>query len=953
MYPGITSGQYNSLFDPAEQWKIDRQDNLVEDNTLPSGCYHAEYNIPGSGTTYFHKYDPQFAFYPEEIEFAKQWFAANPGSDTDVPIDSSGNDMPLTRADFRNNNYKTHHVRPYTDSKCKRTVYTAKNDCDIIIPFNYGSCSDGYGGSVDSSRYSLNVLTNPGQAGNWLSAFNPNGGIQRLLSNPYYNVIKFDDDALIHLAREYNIAPYFLQNKIYNELEKYQKLFDPSYDILNVTHITANFGITSSPDFSTLTPQQQAAVLIDPLGDFGGTNIDTDDKARSSCTDCASFFKKDTKIQLPGGFINDLTSPSGANYYAYGLVLEKIKQCSIDYGMTADSDGPLYCGCAASRAGGLSNLGQCPGCRDQVNLYCQKQKQTIKQLKYYVVIIRKPKISGQNSCIMIYDLAEQQIVYGGNLNNDDYGSVFCRGGDLICPLDCDIPTKIKEVVWLGDLTTNSVLGAGNCTDTLTANYSLRNIDKTYTGFDDYVYTSITDNTFFKLNNLNNPAGVQNSRLQDFSNIATKIFCRTSTTDYLAARCSICTADNCYSDIIPKLIEFIGQGCSINGFECGGTPSIQNAGITFINGVDDNARSFVTTNSGNPVYWLIESYYNSSYPGLTITSPVGITGIIRYKDTNYLDSCDAYYNNGSNGYYTLDSRFYKEHNISYMFVSSGKIKLSKNLQANGLTASLIIPDDYDGIDWHKDDESWPGAGGFLYNGSNVDTCGGYIYDLPKLNVNGYRPTITVEDLTATKNTTGTKIRIKFKPSGLYFRNDVDFNDTISKNDLNIKILKLNSSNIIDATNYYTGVRLVDISTHDAEYDASYTGYVYFDVQQNITDFISNVTTGNLYLLFNVNNSSTYINWTDKGLRSTIYDKNYKKFSQESDEALDGLRLTFDSSWANDSSYLGDFDLKQIKQVLTGGSFLTVPPITTKKYINGICINIDCTNIGSVCDSLEGC
>jgi len=959
----------------------DRGDSIFEGNTLPDGCFHVEYNAPGEGTTYFHKYDPQEAFYPDEFALVNDWYSAG---NTDRYTDSDGNDIPLDYADWLSGNYKLHHTRLYTDDRCKRCLYVNSKpsilDCDARAPFDYAYC-------VDEQDVRAQVKTNmyPGQNGNWLTAFNAAGGILRLLGNPYYNTVKFDDDALTYVAKTYNLDPFFLQQRINRELRKYGKLFDPSHIYGTVTHITANYGITSSDGFDALDSTTKQRLLVDPLEDIGGSAIDVDDKARDSCMDCSKFFNIN-RIQVPSLAITDI-SALGADYYAYGLVIEKLKQCSVHYeGTTADSDAVLYCGCNAGPdpdGDGIDAV--CPdGCDSDSNKYCKEKNLITRQLKYYAVIIRKPK-NADPSCVLVYDIGNQEVVYGGDLNSGNFGSVFCRGGDVICPLDCNTPIKIRELVWLGDLTLNSLDMVGQdprpetrqCEDSVKVRYTLNPIDKTFTGFDPYRYVSITDPSFFRIDNLNRPTtfgsinATISARLAHFATVTSNIFCKSGTTDYLNSRCSICANDSCYSDVIPKLIEFIGPGCSVEGFFCGATASVNNKGLTFVDGPNDRAKSFVQI-TGDPVYWLIESKYNSNISGLTIGPPAGTTSITGIG-APFRDTCNTGTSPTRTFYTGLDTRFYQEHNISYLYTTkingATGIRLSKNIESNGLTACFVIPRDTDGKDWWYLQNSGYTSG--IRYCSNASTCSGYVFTPPKLNVNGYRPSILINNLSVTETGTG-DIVVRFRPTGAFFRSTLSTLDNIDYNDLNVKVIKLNGNTIEDVTSSYIDP-LVPSSSNtfnknhtDAELDgdSKETGYVIFNITNNKPQFKNDVIAGNLYLLFNVNNSDVAntnftTNWAAKQVKTAIYSNVYKQYevphSNGSGDPDPGWPAVFDNSWNgnadwDNTSTLGDFALQKINAVITGA---IAPPISTKKTVNGICINIDCTAINGLCDNLEGC
>jgi hypothetical protein len=51
-------------------------------------------------------------------------------------------------------------------------------------------------------------------------------------------------------------------------------------------------------------------------------------------------------------------------------------------------------------------------------------------------------------------------------------------------------------------------------------------------------------------------------------------------------------------------------------------------------------------------------------------------------------------------------------------------------------------------------------------------------------------------------------------------------------------------------------------------------------------------------------------------------------------------------------LGDFSIAGIPELVEDGKNLARVDIQTKK-INGLCINIDCTDMSEMCSSLEGC
>lgn len=995
---------YSSKFDGNGDWYVGagvqnsspnsvRGDSVIEGNTLPAGCYHAEYNV--SGSTYFHGKEPQEAFYPDEILYLKDWFSAcdRYGTDWDSACGEYHPDFPgkpeagNPGITYISRTYlgsginpppkAVHQVRNYyipydfatlgkpTDRyalitpasrKCRRFLFiNDSTDCDNNVPFDPGACEP----DPANSRSSGMIDTNPGQGGNWISALSA-GGAGRYLESPYFNTIKFDDDALKYISQQYNVNPNFLQYKLFREINKYGKLFDPAWNNNAVTNLQINYGITSDPGYPT--PQLQQ-LLTDPLNDIGGSSIDVDDKARAGCTGCKDFFNKDTKIQVQSVATNDI-STGQAQYYVYGLVLSKTKDCTKDY-ITNITQTQTIC---TERCGGFNPDGSpknystdCTNCISQVYGICGKEKQRTEQIKYYTVIIRKP--TSGSPCVLVYDLAEQQIVYKGDLRRNG-GGIFCRGGDIICPTDCNIPTKIKELVWLGDLTTNSISTAV-CSDTVKLRYTLNDISKIFTGYDEYQYTSITDSSFFSIDNLSKPTGVEANRLSDFASVTSNIFCKTASTDYLNIKCAVCANDDCYADVIPKLMEFIGPGCSVDGFICDTVPSATARGLTFINGTKDRAKSFVQI-TGNPVYWLIESkYYSGS--GLTIPAPTTSTSITGVGAT-FMDNC------GTVGYDVLDNRVFKTHNISYLYTAKvngiDQIRLSKNLETAGATyAVLQTLKRPDGVGWF-DTTKVGHTGGIIYLNNLTDTsCTGYKIQLPKINVNGYRPTISIENLGITQAASGSgSLTVRFKPTGSFFRTDKVLLDLIDNQDLNIKIIKLNGTAVNDVTATYMGSNFIDSNYTDVEIgaDGNETGYVVFTIPNNISTFKTENTSGLLYFLFNVNNyiiTSDGINWSNN-TRESLYQSKYFTYRHPNDINNDttgyssNWKQLWDNSWTStydpwSRSILGDFDLKQVPPIVVGGLLGDTPPIPTNKKINGVCINIDCTQIGQLCDNLEGC
>lgn len=890
---------YSSRFDGNGDFKIsnvnisvpdpnDLEYSSFEGNTLPSGCFHAEYNVPGSGTTYYHKYDPGEAFYPNEVDILKSWYAV--AGNPDHP------DIPVDRVTFTAGNYKVNYIRPYQD-KCKRVMQINSNDCDNTLPFYVDNCVDG----IREKCY-----TWPGQAGTW----DENSCIERYAGNPYYNTIKFDDDALTYVANLYGAAPYFLQQKINEEIKKYGDLFDPNVDAGSISSITVN----TRYDVGTLTDQEKKDLLIDPLSDIGGSSIDVDDKARASCEDCKQFFNKDNKIQIPIASENNLTTFS---YSVYGLVLEKIKECTVaGPGVTADIGI-----CNQPFTFRPPDLGNEQQCRDTVNNHCAKQKQTEKQIKYYAIIIRTRKLGG-TKCMMVYDLAEQRVIYGGDLNSNN-GTVYCRGGDLICPLDCESPVKIKEYVWFGNLTQPSIdFGSSICSDTKKLIYTLTNINKTFTGFDDYTYTPISN--IFTVAGLVVDADPIGSAKNTFVNMMSNVFCKTGSTDYLNSRCSVCSTDNCYSDVIPKLMEFIGDGCSVEGFSCNPGSMDTGFGITFINNTDDVNTTVVKTINNNPVYWLIESNYNTNTTTYDqLTTPSSTACILR--DTDY--SCTI-----QNGF---DSRIHKNHNINYLYLNNGTIKLSKSIESRPGSTTNIYTNSQSG--WYE----------FGYNPNTCSSYSSNIISIPRLNMTGYRPSITVDNLVV-EGDTDTGFVVKFVPSGVFFDNSLTLEKNISNNDLGIKIIRVNAAGtgIEDVTVYYSGYYSINFNSSSVLFveGTPPDEYCTFNINYNYQQFNIDVSNKNIYLLFNVNNSDTDIAITGN-VAGGIYEKYFKSLEYSVDDtSLQNLTHGY-------LDYLGDFLLSRITTI-SGSEF--APTIqTTRKNIMGTCLNIDCTNIADLCADLQGC
>lgn len=917
--------------------------SLREGNTLPDGCYHAEYNE--AGTTYFHKYEPQEAFYPDEIQEVAAWYA-DPTKTGDHP------NIPLTRTLFTSGAYKKHHIRPCS-TDCAKTVMVFPQDCDAQWYFD---CSEPDLFTLERAY----CKTCPGKAGNWNTAFNARG-MERLFGNPYFNRIRFDDSVLKYVADRYGLTPDFLQYKLFRELEKYRSLFDPEKENTVVNHIVANTTIQSDPEFASLGTEEKAKLLIDPLTDIGGADIDTDDKARSACNDCKNFFNNSVKIEIPTTSSTDITSVNGYDYSIYGLVLEKVKDCTIEgSGITSDVG---FCGGYYATNGsldpgiGIATPG--PTCPEQVNQYCNKQKQTQKQIKYYLALVKKQKTSS-TTCTLMYDIGEQQIIYSGELGSGTFGSALCRNGDVICTNDCQNPVKVKEVVWFGDLQQSNIdyTNSSNCSETKKLlNYTIQNINKTVTVLQDHSYTPIQ--SVVTINNLNRTPFEETTKLNLFGTTLKSILCQANSNAYLSAKCSVCANDSCYADVIPALMEFIGNGCSLEGLDCT-TGTVSEGGITFItdpNATDlDITKNYVQTLNGSSVYWLIESRYStfsignrgSSY-ALPVTSDAYGSKLIDSNTQNILN----YSNTDINGIYKtplvdFDTRFYKEQNVCYLYIKNNEIYLSKNIiEHTNKTAQIFYSDQFVTFNYTSSD---------IGDGTDYNLN---IQNIPKVNISGYRPSVTVKNAYIEGDASG--LTLFFNVSGSLFLNHNSLMTNIGEHDLTVKILQLKNGNIYDVTSKVNSTDILSVKTPDDGYiqtnketdRPNLETYCYINISNEIAFFQNEVAAGTIYILCNVNTNTnrsddSYTEYTrlriaNKFHLSVIYDKYYRQYDQ-----LGALANILNTGFDKDNGVLGDFALAKVKSYTN--------PLTTNittKTVDGSCINIDCASIPELCYYLEDC
>ena len=496
----INGCTYSSLFDANGDGLIGKNDQ----NTLPDGCFHAEYNE--SGTTYFY---------------------------TGLP---------------------NQNIRTCTSNCQKRIHYSGSsdelsniNDCsnqECLDPADFGYSSDCCVPTIQRKSTWLGCATCPG------NVVPVNTTCTNILKNPYFNKIHLDTNALYDIGQRYNIDTQALEKNIIGIIEKKSYLFNPNY-----TFPLLDKNVGGATIEQTVVLAGQPTITVNP---------DPDDRAKTSCATCSDFFDRTKKIQIPTANFDSY------QYDVYGLVLTKQNICDVEEKGTTT-----------------------PKTYTEINI----------DNKYYIFIQRS------DGCHLVYDIANQTIVKNNILNSlpKFYNSVSS------CSLNCeDYTVNVKEIKWFGKVTNTS---PGTCTDTYSIQYNLlKNINEVVDSFTPYSTYSIQDLIAF--------TGLSyNSSLEDQkkTTLAKKLLeITTGIIDtYNQNVCLLCQNDDCFSDIIENLVEFIGKGCSLTG----------------ISGTVNDAEIY-----DKSVYFLPDEYnvpYNPSikykdvsagfYYTLGITDSDGITG----------------------------------------------------------------------------------------------------------------------------------------------------------------------------------------------------------------------------------------------------------------------------------------------------------------------------------------
>lgn len=255
---------YSSLFDADNNGVIQN-----DTNTALDGCYHAEYNIPGAGTTYFYT------------------------------------------------GISDQNIRPCLSSCRIRTHYVGTND--ELNSFGCQRVNCGCSPEDDCCK----TKTSP-----QLSAINGcktcagnNNSVSNCdltYTNPYYNKVNIDTNTLYYIAKRYKVDPSALEKNIISVIEKKNLLFDPNFIGINPSN---PYGITSGDiNVGGATIQR---VIYYPGNPQGITiNPNPDDEAKNSCGGtCSDFFNLYNKIRAPETNFTD--------YDVYGLYIEKDNICTV------------------------------------------------------------------------------------------------------------------------------------------------------------------------------------------------------------------------------------------------------------------------------------------------------------------------------------------------------------------------------------------------------------------------------------------------------------------------------------------------------------------------------------------------------------------------------------------------------------------------------------------------
>ena len=933
---------YSSLFDA-------NFDNtpLFADTNIPTAtppCYHAEYNEPGAGTTY--------------------WFS---GDWDYVDINSA-------------------------DSKSKNNLRPCRPECRVKVPYSTCAISPDICGIVEAADdfFTTCCRTCPGTplfvSDPVAVADNPevcDGWICQDYQ-PYFNIVSLDKNVINAVAQTHGIDAGLLQVTLQNRLQNYiQKQGEV---------VVARM----SQLFNPLMQNKQT--ISGPV--LGTDALDPDNLAKASCEQCKDKFNKDKVIQVP--YTNDITFQN-TTYDVYGIVLAKETTCTQTGSYFSGKDAQAGCvGSGRCNGSGLNTpagFGSCPPIST-----------TEYEYKYYTIIVKN-----NSECMNVYNIGTTSEIYR-DIGSSNY-LVGCGGGSIFCNTDCGNGAQLKEVKWFGTLNTTNPGSymPGFCTLSKQVPYTIKKdlsgIAKPGTGL--YSLNDIIEFTSV------DTSGSEPAKLTNLGNILKNIFNKEKPTDYLNKICIPCSETaqigekGCSANVIPELLEFIGKDCFVSGFDGG---AFNTSTLVYDN--TDNINTVTLQNNGvnKNVIWLTEGNFrqygqpNQLSWDLSRASSTPVhnmwKGGDKYANSNN-QKCELRVD-------SIDNRWLKNNNISYLEVKDGKIFKTKTIFQSpgaGLTMyGFVFNNKCGSSKTGQTVRNLSGLGGWSNCNTYFDSCsinpsdpdllnqrtftdfgtqcgpvlvGKYV---PKVDLNNLRPVTKIgySNVYYPDPATGGldySFRIRFLTSA--------FLGQITKR-CAIKVLWTDGTIIYDITVPFKMQFGYDATTSpyiliDLGYSPSpesgeifnivSTGssYQYHEISgiQITADIVSGIPgnltmrdllkSGNVYILARESYYSgdigkvmysNYLDWERKGLVP------YRDSRGGTDEVLFNHQFyPYDSCYQNDI-VLEDYALSRLIPIQGDPeSAPTIPEFVLtqikNKYINDMCVSIDCTNAADLCSNLTDC
>lgn len=296
-----------------------------ETNIAPTNCFHAEYNAPGEGTTY--------------------WFS---GDWDYLDINS-------------------------VYSRARNNLRVCDPGCKVKVPF--ASCSNYTNAETLSECGRADILTTccrncPGQP-SFIDTHNVGAYDATCDDNfcfdyqPYFNIVKYDSDVLNTIANTFKIDVVNLQDALSAVLFGYQN--GPNGEV-----VAARTGDLFNP-----LVQNTSQILGPSIGD-ATNNPDPDDLAKLSCSECTDKFNKTKNIQIP--YLND-THYFQNTYDVYGMVISKETTCQEEGSYFTGRDG-VICQDDVDNCRSLATVNG-----DQYGI-CETRNTTWYENKYYAVVLK-------------------------------------------------------------------------------------------------------------------------------------------------------------------------------------------------------------------------------------------------------------------------------------------------------------------------------------------------------------------------------------------------------------------------------------------------------------------------------------------------------------------------------------------------------------------------------------